>query len=188
MPFLLFILKGKSLFIIVLASMMIPAEATIIPAYLVVKELNWLDTYYGLIVPGMTSVFGIFIMRQFFLTMPKDYVEAAKLEGASHFKIYLTIGMPLANRAGDGVHFRFFECVQQLHVALVDHDRSRNAHIADRPQIFDRSGTGNTLAGTDGRFDLCHFSGIARFYLPAALLHQGGDGIWHQAMIFILSE
>ena len=89
--------KGKKLlFIIVLASMMIPAEATIIPAYLVVKELNWLDTYYGLIVPGMTSVFGIFIMRQFFLTMPKDYVEAAKLEGASHFKIYLTIGMPLA--------------------------------------------------------------------------------------------
>lgn len=92
--------KGKKLlFLIVLSSMMIPAEATIIPAYLIIKELNWLNSYYGLIVPGMTSVFGIFLMRQFFLTLPRDYFEAAKLEGASHYSMYATIALPLAKPA-----------------------------------------------------------------------------------------
>src|SRR5690625_3042783 len=73
--------KGKNaLFLLVLGSMMIPSEATVIPSYLVINQLNWMDSYLGLIVPGITSVFGIFLMRQFFMTLPKDYIEAAKLE------------------------------------------------------------------------------------------------------------
>ena len=83
------------LFIICLATMMGPYQVTLIPLFLLVFGLGWVNTYQGLIIPGVSSVFAIFLLRQAFLGVPKDYQEAARIDGASEFRIYWQIFMPL---------------------------------------------------------------------------------------------
>jgi multiple sugar transport system permease protein len=87
------------LFFILLAGLMVPDQVLIIPRYIIMRELGWLDTYQGLIVPLMFSAFGTFLLRQFFLSIPRDFHEAAKLEGANPFQIYWQIYVPLARPA-----------------------------------------------------------------------------------------
>lgn len=82
-----------------LATMMVPGQVTLIPAFLVIKYLGWLDSYKALIVPGIFSAFGTFLLRQFFLTLPKDLDEAATIDGCSPFGTYRTIILPLARPA-----------------------------------------------------------------------------------------
>ena len=83
------------LFIVCLATMMVPYQVTLIPLFLLVFGLGWVNTYQGLIIPGVSSVFAIFLLRQAFLGVPKDYQEAARIDGASEFRIYWRIFMPL---------------------------------------------------------------------------------------------
>ncbi|HZO88626.1 MAG TPA: carbohydrate ABC transporter permease [Chthonomonadaceae bacterium] len=88
---------GRDLvFFLFLATMMIPGQVTMIPAFLVVRWFGWLDTYWALIVPGLSSAFGIFLMRQFFLTLPKELDDAAHIDGCSDFGIYWRIALPLS--------------------------------------------------------------------------------------------
>lgn len=87
------------LFFLVLATMMIPVYVTLIPSYLLVRDLGWLDSYQGLIVPRLVSAFGIFLMRQHYLSIPKDLEEAALLDGASRLKIWWSIMVPLSGPA-----------------------------------------------------------------------------------------
>lgn len=87
------------LFYIFLGTMMIPYQVTMIPSFLVLKWLGWIDTYYALIVPGLASAFGTFLLRQFFMSIPKDLEEAAFLDGASRFKVLRSIILPLARPA-----------------------------------------------------------------------------------------
>lgn len=83
---------GKDLaFILVLAVMMIPSQISIVPSYAVISSLGWLDTYRGLIIPFAVDAFGVFLLRQAFLSIPKDYAEAAKIEGAGHLRIAFSI-------------------------------------------------------------------------------------------------
>ncbi len=77
---------------------MVP-EQVIIPRYILLRELGWLDSYQGLIIPLLFSAFGTFLLRQFFMTIPNDYQEAATLEGANPFQIYWQIFLPLARPA-----------------------------------------------------------------------------------------
>ncbi|MBN1285920.1 MAG: carbohydrate ABC transporter permease [Anaerolineae bacterium] len=84
-----------TIFIFYLATMMIPFQVTLIPLFLIVNNLGWVNTYVGLIVPGISSVFGIFLLRQSFLSVPEDYRDAARVEGANEFRIYAQIFMPL---------------------------------------------------------------------------------------------
>ena len=88
-------------FILLLATMMIPPQVTIIPLFVIFRKLHWLNTYKPLIVPSYLTgwPFFIFLMRQFFLTIPNDFSEAAKVDGATHFRIYLNIIIPLAKPA-----------------------------------------------------------------------------------------
>ncbi|MEG2290883.1 MAG: carbohydrate ABC transporter permease [Clostridium sp.] len=91
--------KGKSLmFLMVLSTMMIPAETTIISNFLTVSSWGWNDSLKVLIVPFLTSAMGIFLMRQFYLTLPKELKEAAKMDGCGNlkflFKILIPISMP----------------------------------------------------------------------------------------------
>lgn len=89
--------RGRDLlFFLFLATMMIPGQVTMIPAFLVVRRFGWLDTYWALIVPGISSAFGIFLLRQFFLTLPKELDDAAHLDGCSDFGIYWRIALPLS--------------------------------------------------------------------------------------------
>jgi ABC-type glycerol-3-phosphate transport system permease component len=87
---------GRDLiFIFFLATMMIPFQITLIPLYLMVHAAGGLNTYWGLIVPGISSAFGIFLLRQAFLTVPRDLQDAARVDGASEWAIYSRIFLPL---------------------------------------------------------------------------------------------
>lgn len=92
--------KGKNIiFAIFLSTMMIPAEAIIIANYLTIRQLGLLNTYAGLILPYLSSALGIFLLRQFYLTIPKDYYEAAQLDGCTRFGFLIKVVMPLSRPA-----------------------------------------------------------------------------------------
>ena len=92
--------KGKKvLFLCILASMMVPGEATIIANYLTVSRWGWLDSFRALIVPYMTSAMGIFLLRQNYLSYPKELQEASKLDGCSNWRFLISIVVPLSRPA-----------------------------------------------------------------------------------------
>jgi multiple sugar transport system permease protein len=94
--------RGRDvLFSLVLASMMLPGAVTMIPTFLIFRYLGWLDTFAPLIVPFWlgSSAFSIFLLRQFFMSLPRELDEAAKIDGASNLHILLRIIMPLAKPA-----------------------------------------------------------------------------------------
>ena len=86
----------EPLFILVLISMMIPPQVNIVPLCFLMKQFNWLDTYWALIVPGLFGGFGVFMMRQWFKSMPKDMEASAKIDGCSTFEVFFKIALPLA--------------------------------------------------------------------------------------------
>jgi multiple sugar transport system permease protein len=88
------------LFILLLASMMLPGIVTGIPSYIGFRYLRWIDTYYPLIVPSFFSgAFNVFLLRQFFLTLPRELDEAARLDGASYLQVYARVLLPLTRPA-----------------------------------------------------------------------------------------
>jgi ABC-type glycerol-3-phosphate transport system permease component len=88
------------IFVIFLGSLMIPQIVTMIPLYLLVKTLGWLDTFKAVIVPSMFgNAFGVFFLRQFFLTIPKDFEDAARIDGAGVIRTFVTIILPMASSA-----------------------------------------------------------------------------------------
>ncbi len=87
--------KGKHvLFMIVLASTMIPWVATIIPLYIITNSLHLIDTYMGLIIPGMADAFSIFLARNFMSTIPTPLLEAARIDGAGEVKVFFRVVLP----------------------------------------------------------------------------------------------
>jgi len=92
--------KGRSVvFMTIMATMMIPFEAIMIPLYMAVMGMGLQDSYAGLIVPFLTSAFGIFLMRQFLLTFPDEVLDAARIDGASEPRIFASIVLPNAGPA-----------------------------------------------------------------------------------------
>ena len=87
------------LFYLILATMMIPFFVTLIPVFFIVRQLGWIDTYQGLVVPGLTSAYGIFLMRQFIITLPDELIDAARIDGASELRIFWRIIVPLVKPA-----------------------------------------------------------------------------------------
>ena len=87
------------LFVLVLATMMIPFFVVLIPIFFLVRQLGWMDSYLGLIVPNIVTAFGIFLMRQYMLTLPDELLDAARIDGASELAIYWRIALPLAGPA-----------------------------------------------------------------------------------------
>lgn len=87
------------LFWIILATLMIPLEAMIVPLFILVRDLGWLNTYAGLIIPAGGSAFGIFLMRQHMLAMPDELIEAARIDGASELGIFWRIVLPMNQAA-----------------------------------------------------------------------------------------
>ena len=87
------------LFVILLVGLMVPEQATIVPRFILMREFGWINTYQALIIPLLFSSFGAFMLRQFFLTIPTDFMEAATIEGANPFQIFYQIYLPLARPA-----------------------------------------------------------------------------------------
>jgi len=88
---------GKNvIFVCFLATMMIPQQVTMIPTFIILRTFNWIDTYQGLIVPALAHPFGIFLLRQFFLSIPKELEDAARIDGCSRLGILYRVILPLS--------------------------------------------------------------------------------------------
>lgn len=91
---------GKnSIFLLVLATMMVSGEVTIIPNFLTIQRLGWVDTYWGLTVPFFAGAFGIFLLRQFFLQIPRELYDAAVVDGCGRLRYLFVIVLPLSRAA-----------------------------------------------------------------------------------------
>ena len=89
----------RFLFGVIVATLFVPPFALLIPNYLISDELGWLDSLTVLVVPGAASAFGVFFLRQFFLSLPMELEEAAELDGANRFQIFLRVVLPLSTPA-----------------------------------------------------------------------------------------
>lgn len=91
---------GKTvLLLFVLATIMIPFTAILIPLFLIIRSFGWVNSYPGLVMPFAMSAFGVFLMRQFILAVPDDYIDAGRIDGASELRIYFQIVVPLIQPA-----------------------------------------------------------------------------------------
>ncbi|HEX3074058.1 MAG TPA: carbohydrate ABC transporter permease, partial [Ignavibacteriales bacterium] len=88
--------KGRDkLFSLLLSSMIIPSQVTMLPLFLMLKSMGLINTYMAIIIPGLANIFGIFMIRQYALSIPDSLIEAAKIDGATDFQIYRSIIIPL---------------------------------------------------------------------------------------------
>lgn len=90
---------NRALFLVYLGTMMIPGHVTIIPVFVIMNRLNWVNTSLPLVIPGLVSAWGTFMFRQFFLGLPGELMDAAKIDGCSYFRVYSQIFLPLAKPA-----------------------------------------------------------------------------------------
>jgi multiple sugar transport system permease protein len=87
---------GRTLvFLFMLSTLMLPFQVLLVPMYVLIRQLDWVNTYQGLIVPGLVDSFGIFLMRQFALSIPEEYILAARIDGAGELTIYTRIVVPM---------------------------------------------------------------------------------------------
>ncbi|MDP1678083.1 MAG: carbohydrate ABC transporter permease [Bacteroidota bacterium] len=84
-----------NLFRFLLGGMIVPAQVTMLPLFLMLKNMGFVNTYIGAIIPGLASIFGIFLIRQFAMSIPDSLIEAARMDGASDFKVYGSVILPL---------------------------------------------------------------------------------------------
>ncbi len=85
-----------SLFLVILITMLVPPQVNIIPLFFLMRQLHWINTYQALIVPGLFGGFGIFMMRQYFLGLPKELEDSAKIDGCNIWKTFFKIALPLS--------------------------------------------------------------------------------------------
>jgi multiple sugar transport system permease protein len=92
--------RGRYLvFVAILSTLMIPTEMLVIPWYLMARQFGWLDSYWGIMFPGMITGFGTFLMKQFFESVPDDFLDAARIDGLNEFQIWWLVAMPLVTPA-----------------------------------------------------------------------------------------
>jgi multiple sugar transport system permease protein len=94
----LFKFPGKdAIFMVALSALMVPGVVTLIPTYRIVAGLHWLNSIQGLALPGIASAFGLFLLRQFMESLPRELMDAAEIDGASHFGVYWNVALPLSS-------------------------------------------------------------------------------------------
>ncbi len=91
--------KKEWLFLLLLAALMVPGQVTILPNYLTIAKFGWVNTYQGIIVPGASVAYGTFLLRQYYRTLPLDILDAARVDGATHWRMLWTMIVPLARPA-----------------------------------------------------------------------------------------
>ena len=95
-----FSFRGRTfVFIAILSTLMIPTEMLVIPWYIMARDFGWLNSHWGIMFPGMMTAFGTFLMKQFFETVPDDFLEAARIDGLNEFQIWWSVAMPLVTPA-----------------------------------------------------------------------------------------
>lgn len=91
--------RKNLVFLFLLAALMVPREITIIPNYITVGSLGWINTYQGIIIPGAAVAYGTFLLRQYFRTLPREVLEAARVDGAGHLRILWSVVLPMSQPA-----------------------------------------------------------------------------------------
>jgi multiple sugar transport system permease protein len=92
--------RGRSLvFALIVASIMVPTQITLVPLYAMFQQIGWLSSYQALVLPGLSRAFGVFLLRQFFLSVPKELEDAARIDGAGVFTIFYRVALPLVQPA-----------------------------------------------------------------------------------------
>lgn len=95
-----FAFRGRNLvFVAILTTLMIPTEMLVVPWYIMAKNFGWLNSYWGIMFPGLMTGFGVFLMRQFFMGVPDDYIHAARIDGLGEFAIFWKVALPLVTPA-----------------------------------------------------------------------------------------
>lgn len=89
----------QAIFLLILSTLMVPTEMLVIPWFVMSSDFGWVNSYWGLIFPGLVPAFGVFLMRQFFQTLPRDLFDAARVDGLSEFGLFWRIGLPLVRPA-----------------------------------------------------------------------------------------
>src|SRR5262249_3340289 len=87
------------LFWIIIVAMLLPSATTLVPLYLPMRDLHWIDTYMGVIAPELARPFGVFLVRQFAYTIPRELFDAARVDGASELRMFWSIAIPLLRPA-----------------------------------------------------------------------------------------
>jgi multiple sugar transport system permease protein len=96
----IFSFPGRTIiFVLILSTLMVPTEMLVIPWFMLSIELGWTDSYWGIMFPGVISAFGVFLMRQFFSGVPRDLIDAARIDGFTEFQIFWKIAIPLVKPA-----------------------------------------------------------------------------------------
>lgn len=85
---------ARVMFVLILSTFMIPTEMLVVPWYVMSVKLHWVDSYWGIMFPGMLEAFGVFLMRQFMFGVPNDLLDAARIDGMSEFRIWWSVAMP----------------------------------------------------------------------------------------------
>ena len=96
------------LFLFLIGTLIIPFHTTMIPLYVLYRKIGWINKPWGLIFPGMANAYGIFFMRQYLIKIPDDFLDSARIDGCSEFKIFLYIILPIARPALTGLGIIFF--------------------------------------------------------------------------------
>ena len=127
---------NKPLFWFLLATLMVPAQVTMIPGYLLLSRLHLLNSLWGLVVPAAISAFGVFLMRQFCLSIPNSLIKAARVDGASEWRIFWSVILPqlkpaLATLGPADVHGQ----LERLPLAADRAHRAGQPHAADHPHL-----------------------------------------------------
>ena len=157
----------NAIFYVFLSTMMIPWEVTIIPNYFTIRELNWLDTYQGLAVPFLASAFGTFLLRQAFMTLPRELYDAARIDGCGHFRFFLTVVLPLSRPAlGTLAVYSFLMTYNQYlwPLLVTNKDTMRTVQIGLAMLQWDQAAAWNSI-----------MAGVILVSLPAALLLIAGQ-------------
>ena len=117
--------RGRQfVFIAILSTLMIPTEMLIIPWYMMARTFGWIDTYWGIAFPGLMTGFGTFLMRQFFMNLPDEMIDAARIDGWSEFAIWWRIAMPLVVPALSALAIFHFlgNCTEFIWPLIVSND------------------------------------------------------------------
>lgn len=89
----------EAIFVFLLSVLMVPSQMSLIPKYVMMNSFGWVDTFWALIIPNLPSIYGTFLLRQFFKTLPKELEDAAKIDGCSYFRTYWNVILPLSTNA-----------------------------------------------------------------------------------------
>ena len=177
-----FAFPGRNLlFLFILSIMTVPFQILVIPMFVLVRQLGWHNTYEGIIMPGLISAFGVFMMRQFAYSIPDELLDAARIDGASEFSIFRRIALPMLKPAAASLAIiTFLFSWNNFLWPLGDRAESGPGHLACRSHLLlPVARPGAAVGGGHGRFYHGHHPRHPALRLLPTLLHRRHDGLGH---------